>query len=236
MPTSILIDWAELSSAGCTSLPASPGSAARSTSSTSISASSRAEPAARRQGRRLAGPWRRLLPHGQVPGRAGPHAGRTDLVQMGSLRHLAVRLRAAGDRLLSRRRALPDRQARARPHRADGGGGRVRQPGRSAGSSTRRCAARRSAARGRARAGRLCLPGRADLRLHPRVQRPRRLHADRRADRHHHGGERLRRSSSRTRRRPSPRCSPARSPTRAGASTASSARCTTTTSRCRSSS
>ena len=27
------------------------------------------------QRRRLAGPWRRLLSHGEVPGRAGPHAG-----------------------------------------------------------------------------------------------------------------------------------------------------------------
>ena len=36
------------------------------------------------------------------------------------------------------------------------------------------------------------LPGGADLRLHPRVQRARRLHPDRRADRHHHGGERIR--------------------------------------------
>ena len=62
------------------------------------------------QGRRLAGARRRLLSHGEVSGRARPHAGRADLVQVGSLHHLAVRLRAAGHRLLSRRRALPDRQ------------------------------------------------------------------------------------------------------------------------------
>ena len=41
-------------------------------------------------------------------------------------------------------------------------------------------------------AGRLRLSGRADLWLHARVQRARRLHPDRRADRHHHGGECLR--------------------------------------------
>ena len=41
-------------------------------------------------------------------------------------------------------------------------------------------------------ARRLRLPRRAHLCLHPCVQRPRRLHADRRADRHHHGGERFR--------------------------------------------
>ena len=81
-----------------------------------------------RAGRCLAGPWRRLLSHGEVSRRSGPHAGRADLVQVGSLHHLALRLRALGDRLLSRRRALSDRQVGARPHRADGGGGRLRKP------------------------------------------------------------------------------------------------------------
>ena len=46
--------------------------------------------------------------------------------------------------------------------------------------------------RGCARAGGLRVPGRAHLRLHPCVQRARRLYPDRRADRHHHGGERVR--------------------------------------------
>ncbi len=148
-------------------------------------------PARGRAGRRLAGAWRRLLSHGEVSGRPCPHARRADLVQVGSLHHLAVRLRAAGDRLLSRRRALPDRQVRARPHRADRCGGRVRKP-------AGRLAALRGAVplaarppRGRARARRLRLSGRAHLCLHPCVQRARRVHADRRADRHHHGGERL---------------------------------------------
>ena len=48
------------------------------------------------------------------------------------------------------------------------------------------------AARGGDGGGRLCLSGRADLRLHSRFQRARRLHADRRAHRHDHGGERFR--------------------------------------------
>jgi opacity protein-like surface antigen len=49
-----------------------------------------------RQGRRVAGPRRRLLPHDEIPGGAGEDAGQPDLVQMGSLHDLAVRLRAAG--------------------------------------------------------------------------------------------------------------------------------------------
>ena len=43
-----------------------------------------------RRRRRLAGPWRRLLPHGQVSGGAGADAGVADLVQVGGLRHLAL--------------------------------------------------------------------------------------------------------------------------------------------------
>ena len=86
-------------------------------------------PAGGRPGRGLAGPRRRLLPHGEISGRAGAHAGRADLVQVGGLHHLALRLRAADPRLLSRRRALSDRQVGARPHRPGRGGRRLRQPG-----------------------------------------------------------------------------------------------------------
>ena len=57
------------------------------------------------------------------------HAGRTDLVQMGSLRDLAVRLRAAGRGLLLQRRAVSDRQGGLGFERADGGAGRLRQSG-----------------------------------------------------------------------------------------------------------
>src|SRR5450756_3053645 len=46
----------------------------------------------RRLRRGVAGPRRRLLPDHEVPGGAGQNAGRTDLVQMGGLYHLAVRL------------------------------------------------------------------------------------------------------------------------------------------------
>ena len=49
-------------------------------------------PARRRPWRGLAGPWRRLLPDHEIPGRARRNAGRTDLVQMGGLHDLAVRL------------------------------------------------------------------------------------------------------------------------------------------------
>src|SRR5215831_1280399 len=49
-----------------------------------------------RAGRGLAGPWRRLLPDHEIPGRAGAAAERADLVQMGGLHHLALRLRADG--------------------------------------------------------------------------------------------------------------------------------------------
>ncbi len=111
------------------------------------------------------------------------------------------------------------------------------------GSLLRRLAALRGAvplparpARGRARAGGLRLPRRAHLRLHTCVQRARRLHPDRRADRHHHGGERVRH------RHPQPEedrgCAACRQGAQSGLGRGrpSSARCTTTTSRCRSSS
>ena len=145
--------------------------------------------AARRQRRRMAGPWRRLLPHDEIPGGAGADAGQPDLVQMGSLHDLAVWLRPAGAGLLSRRRPLPDRQIGARSHRRAGGGHCVRQPrGRVARlRGTVPIAARQS--RGGAGPGRLCFSRGADLWLHPRIQRARRVHPDRRADRHDHGGE-----------------------------------------------
>ena len=85
-----------------------------------LSLKARAGPAAGRQGRCLAGPWRRLLPHDQVSGRAVPDARRPDLVQVGGLCHLALRLRPPGHRLLLRRRPVPDRQERPRPDGADG--------------------------------------------------------------------------------------------------------------------
>ena len=159
---------------------------------------SRPQPAAaarasqRRQGRSLAGPRRRLLSHDEVSGGAGATARPSDLVQMGSVHDLALGVRAAGARLLSRRRSVPDRQVGARSHRDAGGGHRLSEPrgflARLRG--TLPLAAR--PARGRAGARRLCVSRRADLRLHARVQRTRRLHPDRRADRHHHGGQRLR--------------------------------------------
>ena len=110
---------------------------------------------------------------------------------MGGLYHLALRLRAAGGGLLSRSRALSDRQVRARPHRPGRGGRRVRQPG--AGLAVLRGAVPFAArpARGGAGARGLRLSGRPHLCLHPCVQRARRLYPDRCADRHHHGGERL---------------------------------------------
>src|SRR3546814_1681865 len=61
--------------------------------------------------RGMAGAWRRLLPHPEIPGRAGPDARASDLVQMGKLRHLAVRLPDARHCLLRRRGPLPDRHS-----------------------------------------------------------------------------------------------------------------------------
>ena len=87
-------------------------------------------------------------------------------------------------------------RARADAQRCD----RASAPARSSppGSSTRRCAARRSARNENLLAAIgfvflvvLC------ARLHARLQRPRRLHADGGAHRHDHGGERLRRHHSR---------------------------------------
>src|ERR1700689_4922933 len=63
-------------------------------------------PARGRLWRSVAGPWRRLLPDHEVPGGACKNAGRTDLVQMGGLHDLAVRHRADGRGLLSRRRTV----------------------------------------------------------------------------------------------------------------------------------
>ena len=56
----------------------------------------------------------------KYPRRAGADAGRTDVVQMGSVRHLAVGLRAGGRRLLSRCRAVPGGQIGDGPHAAAG--------------------------------------------------------------------------------------------------------------------
>src|SRR5262245_63677060 len=47
-------------------------------------------PAPGRAGRRLAGPRRRLLSHGEISRRPRPPAGRADLVQMGGLTHVAL--------------------------------------------------------------------------------------------------------------------------------------------------
>ena len=71
-----------------------------------LSLQAAARPAGRRQGRRVAGSRRRLLPHDEISGGAGADAGQPDLVQMGSLHDLAVGLRAAGARLLPRRRSV----------------------------------------------------------------------------------------------------------------------------------
>src|ERR1700756_4634544 len=71
-------------------------------------------PPRRRAWRGLAGPWRRLLPHREIPGGAGQNAGPADLVQMGGLYDLAVRYRADGGRVLSRCRTVPGRQGQYR--------------------------------------------------------------------------------------------------------------------------
>ena len=139
-------------------------------------------------------------------------------------------------RLLSRRRPLPDRQERPRPDGADGRRYRVRHAGHLLAvlRGTLPLAARpHEVAMALLR---LCFPGRRHLWLHPCVQRPRRVHADRRADRHHHGGERLHHHHSvpAQDRGGADRRQGAR--TRNGARKASGARSTTTTSRCRSSS
>src|SRR5262249_402744 len=75
-----------------------------------------------------AAPWRLLRPDGQVARRPRPVAGCAPLVQVGSLSHLALRLRAAGDLLLSRRGTLSHQYIRARAARAARRGGRVRKP------------------------------------------------------------------------------------------------------------
>ena len=95
--------------------------------------------------RGMAGPRRRLLPHPEISGGAGRDARAPDLVQMGILRHLAVRLRDAVRRLLRRRRPLPDRPQRAR-RLAAGRRSSSRWPrSASAGWSTTCSASRRSA-------------------------------------------------------------------------------------------
>ena len=102
-------------------------------------------PAAGGRRRGLAGAWRRLLPHGQVPGGAGADAGRADLVQVGGLRHLAVGHGPADHRLLFRRPALPDRHCPCWPCRS-GVRWRSASPAwLSAGWSTTGCASRSSA-------------------------------------------------------------------------------------------
>ena len=57
----------------------------------------------------MAGAWRRLLPHPEVPGGARTPAGTPDLVQVGKLRHLAVGFRLVVPGLLRRCGSLPDR-------------------------------------------------------------------------------------------------------------------------------
>src|SRR5882757_3113894 len=82
-------------------------------------------PARRRPWRGVAGPWRRLLPDHEIPGRTDKNAGRADLVQMGSLYDLVVRLRVDGRRVLSRCRTVSGRQIESRP---DATAGRIVQP------------------------------------------------------------------------------------------------------------
>ena len=93
------------------------------------------------------------------------------------------------------RRAVPDRQDRARHERAAWRSLiSLRQPaGRLARSMKSLCRSPLGKHEiALALVGYVFLVG-ADLRLHACFQRPRRVHPDRRADRHHHGGERLRR-------------------------------------------
>src|SRR6056297_3942960 len=62
-----------------------------------------------RRRRGMAGPWRRLLPHPEIHGRARGDARAPDMVQMGKLCHMAVGCGASDPALLGGGGALPDR-------------------------------------------------------------------------------------------------------------------------------
>ena len=88
---------------------------------------SRPEPEAERRPARRASQGEAWQVHGggfyridEISGRAGADARRADMVQMGGLHDLAVRLRADGRGLLSRCRAVPGRQVDPRPHAVAG--------------------------------------------------------------------------------------------------------------------
>ena len=89
--------------------------------------------------------------------------------------------------LLLRRRALPDRPPRPRPAGLGCGADQPRRPRAGLAGLRRPLQVAARPARRPARRGRLPLPGRARLRLHADLQRPRRLHADGLADRHDDG-------------------------------------------------
>ena len=146
---------------------------------------------ARRLRRGLAGARRRLLQHGQIPGGAGAHARRADLVQVGGLRHLDLGLRARRRHLLRRRQPLSRSIPPSSPSRPPPASPSASPGWCWAGRSTTASAARRSAATRRvlAAVGFVFLVALAYV-LDAHLQRARRLHADRRADRHHHGRQR----------------------------------------------
>src|SRR3954452_12964378 len=73
-------------------------------------ASAQPPPGQAGKGRGLAGAWWGLLQYPEVFGRAGVHAGAPDMVQMGSVRDLDLRLRAAGVDVLPEPDRLSDRQ------------------------------------------------------------------------------------------------------------------------------
>ena len=183
-----------------------------------------------RRRRGLAGPWRRLLQHAQVPGRAARAAEGADLVQMGELFHLDLRLLPARLGLLSARRSLHDRSRPCAPS----------SPGRPPPSASAASGLSWLVYEGLCRSplGRndvvlgvalfvYILLGR--LRLHAGLQRARRLPPHGRDDRHLDVGERLLRHHPQPEEGRGDAAGRPKRPTRRSARRPSSARPTTTT-------
>ncbi len=176
---------------------------------------------------------RRLLPRAEVQGRARRIAVAAALVQVGGVLDVDVRLRAAGRAVLRARRSVHDRPQRGR-HRALAGDRALARAAR------RRLALLRpalQAAGARPRAGRrdrhdrLLRAGR--VRAVEGVLRTRDVHPGRRDDGHDHGVERLLRHHAVAAQAWWRRNGGTSRPIRCTGCAASSARCTTTTSRCR---